>query len=582
MAKQKSKKAHKPKPVAAPIPDDDFSFAGDVASTPQSPQVTLGEDFNPYDDLSDVEIEAILELARRRVEALNLYRPLPFQEEFHRSNAKERIVRGSNRAGKTLSTSVEVARAVTGQDPHDKYPKSDGRCVFVCTNGDAIGQVIFRKLFKPGAFKIIKDLETLTWRPFRPNDPSDKARRHETRLAPPLVPERLIHSIAWEKKVEGIPSMVKLHNGWEITFYSSLSSPPAGTDLDLVVFDEEIEVEEWYGEMAARLLDRSGFFIWGATPQVGTMQLYALHEKAVQEAKYHLVGQKWRTQEFFCTLADNPYIGEEEKQDFESKLSEEEKRYRIGGQFIVTTYRVYEEFNPEIHCVNPFDVPADWTHYMTVDPGRTVCAVLFAATAPPEHPVWGGKTVLYDELYISQCNAYNFGERVCPKVVGRFFQSFIIDMRGGRLTDIGGGKSVWQQYQTELEARNVRSAQTGSGFLKGDDNIEAGILAFKSWLEPHGGDPKVVVFTTLSYFQHEIKYYHNRKKKGQLFDAPEQRKNHLMDCARYLASHGCPYVQPVGFKKQGSPAWRAFQASLKREKQKSKRPGGIRVGPGSN
>src|SRR5947209_15906906 len=44
----------------------------------------------------------VIEKARRSIESLRLYEPLPLLEKFHASTAKMRIIRGSNRAGKTL------------------------------------------------------------------------------------------------------------------------------------------------------------------------------------------------------------------------------------------------------------------------------------------------------------------------------------------------------------------------------------------------------------------------------------------------------------------------------------------------
>ena len=58
-------------------------------------------------------------------------------------------MRAANRAGKTLSAAIEFARAVTGQDPHNKYPKTAGRAMIVCKNEKQCGEVIFKKLFKP-------------------------------------------------------------------------------------------------------------------------------------------------------------------------------------------------------------------------------------------------------------------------------------------------------------------------------------------------------------------------------------------------------------------------------------------------
>lgn len=524
-----------------------------AALNPDPPQVK--------EDVSQAALAVIAELARRKVEALRLYEPLELQERFHASRAPERLLRGSNRAGKTLAAAVEVARAATGQDPHKKYPEKDGRIIAVGKSGKAIGEVMWRKLSRAGAFRIIRDEKTGLFRAFRPWDKRDQERKHLSKPAPPLIPPRMIRSISWESKAEGIPSLVKLRNGWEIAFYSSLGLPPQGVDVDLVWFDEEIVVEEWYSEMSARLVDRSGRFFWSATPQSGTEQLYVLHERAEEQRLGHFPNPS--VEEFVTLLDDNPHFDEYQKAVFEAKLTETEKSYRIRGEFLIATYKVYGEFDPKLHCRPPFPVPTDWTHYAAVDPGRTVCAVLFAAVPPPHHPM-GGRVVFYDELYIRQCTAHKFGEAFASRVRGRNFEAFVIDGRGGRIREIGTGKGVEQQYAAELKARNVASAQTGTGFMHGNDDPAAGIMAVKSWLESNGGEPRLVCFDTLKEFLHEIKFYHNRKKNGELTDSPEQRKNHLMDCLRYLCMHGTPYREPKGFKRKGSPAYRAFQAKKKR------------------
>ena len=120
----------------------------------------------------------LAEVARRETEALRLYRPMATQQAFHESHANERIFYGGNQVGKTLAAAVEVARAITGCDPYGKYPKTDGICYAVGKDGRHIGRVLYKKLFKPGAFQIIKDLETGKWRSALPGV-DDAQRRRE-------------------------------------------------------------------------------------------------------------------------------------------------------------------------------------------------------------------------------------------------------------------------------------------------------------------------------------------------------------------------------------------------------------------
>ena len=108
--------------------------------------------------------------ARLELEALALYRPLPKAVAFHESEKQWRIAGGSNRSGKTFVSAVEAARAMTGIDP--KYPKTNGRALFVGRDGDHLAKPMALKLLQPGQFKLIKDEQTRKWRSLMP-DPAD-------------------------------------------------------------------------------------------------------------------------------------------------------------------------------------------------------------------------------------------------------------------------------------------------------------------------------------------------------------------------------------------------------------------------
>lgn len=201
----------------------------------ERPKSLLPDDY--VSSQTSAQLRALaMELAKRKIEGLRLYEPLPVQSRFHASKARTRLARGSNRSGKTLCAAVEVARAVTGQDPFDKYPKQNGRAYCVARDLGELGQVMWPKLGKPGAFKIIRDEVTNEWRAYRPWDPRDHARRRDTKPAPHLIPPRMIKEIGWHNKKLGQPKMIRLYNGWEISFFSSEGVPPHGADIDLFFF----------------------------------------------------------------------------------------------------------------------------------------------------------------------------------------------------------------------------------------------------------------------------------------------------------------------------------------------------------
>src|SRR5688572_24699975 len=110
----------------------------------------------------------VAEKMRRECEALRLYEPQAFQDEFHKSTVRKLIMQKANQVGGTLCGAVEVARAVTGQDPYHKYPQRDGVVACLGYGEGHVGTVFYQKLFRAGAFEIIRDLATGKWRTYRP------------------------------------------------------------------------------------------------------------------------------------------------------------------------------------------------------------------------------------------------------------------------------------------------------------------------------------------------------------------------------------------------------------------------------
>jgi len=522
------------------------------------------------------DIRAVFEeLAERQLEALNLYEPLPEALRFHQCAAPERIVRGSNRAGKTIVTSVEGARILTGKDPFDKYPKEDGRIFAVGKDGKYLGDVMYRKMFKPGAFRIIKDGDK--WRSFRPWDKADHERRKESKPAPPLVPLRLIKEISWENKKASTPGLVRITNGWEMNFFSSLGLPPQGSDIDVAWLSEEIVNREWYNELSARLLDRAGMFFWDATPQAGTEQLYALSQTAEDERGK----EKPRVVEFLMLLEDNPYIPEEQKQLLAMKFTDPEQyRIRVKGEFALLSLRVFPEFSRAHHVVKAFPIPKDWTVYCSIDPGHQICGVLFIAVPPDSDKEHGGKKYAFDELYIPQCTAAKFAQEFAAKL--KFLQKpqgFLIDGHMGRHTEMGLGITIEEHYSRALREAGVSSVTTGHGFAWGADNVEAGLEAIRTWLQFGPDDkPTLMIFDRCTNFIKETeKYYYKRNKDtGKL--KPTLRFGHLIDNARYLSSFGCPYVKPKDKDKPVSFAVRAMQKKRERKREKDGNDY-VRLGP---
>jgi hypothetical protein len=515
-------------------------------------------------------LELEREKLRRDISPLKLYTPYPYQKPFHYDkNARETLVIGGNRSGKTASCAMEFAWAVTGTHPvKGKYPKENGNAMVVGQNWSHIGRVIYPYLMKAGAFKIIRDQETELWRSY--DFVKDVDRKEESKPSPPLIPERLIKNRSWVMKSANMISTCELVNGWTIWFFSSDADPPQGMQIDLAWIDEDINSSEnWVAETQARLADRKGRLLWSAMPHSRNDALLGLAEraeKAQEEGKKHIAKYTFR-------FLDNPAIDESEKKLMIERWSagggEAEVRRRAEGDFVLDSMMVYPSFNMSLHRHSNIQIPEDWCRYMAVDPGHSVAAVLFAAIPPDEKTI-----VFYDELYIRHASAKIVAEEIRRKVEGHQFRSFLIDAHGGRLTDIGSGRSPQAQYSEELAALRVESYTTGSSFIPGCDDINAGIQAVRTlmYTRPDGTSKFRIIPESCPNLVRELKRYKFKVNRAAgmnvITDVPNKNAGefHLVDCLRYIAAYEPQYHPPVSNEEK--PWW--YEWSKKRAAARNK------------
>jgi hypothetical protein len=516
-------------------------------------------------------------LTERRLEALRLYEPMPKQDEIHACMASERIVIGGNRAGKSLCVAVEAARAVTGQDPYGKYPKEDGTLVIVGRNWQHIGMVIYKILFRPDAFKIIRDEQTGAWRAFRYG--VDDARKHLAKPAPPLIPPRMVKELSWVQKNAHYLNKAELTNGWTIYCFSSEGEPPQGFKTDLCWLDEDLNNEAWVGEMQARLADRKGRFIWSAMPHSKNDALIGLcerAEKAEESGEPNPIIKK-----FVLRFLDNKAIDDEEKQknlERWAALGQDELKMRAEGEFTTQSTLMYPTFNASVHMMGRSElpdgqIPADWTRYVAIDPGHAVMATLFAAVPPDEKFI-----LFYDELYIRNCNALIWGEQFFAKAQNQYIYAAIMDMHGGALRDLGSGRLPHEMYSEELKKRNFRFALTAHQFLPGSDDIPARTAMVRQYMHIRGdGTTKFKILEGgCPNLVRELKRY--RKKtttvNGQVYvtDEPQTRGEvHACQTAEYLCAYEPKYHRPptqVG----PEPWWVKWHANRLMRQRKSEDP----------
>lgn len=502
---------------------------------------------------------------------------------MHECTASEVLVIGGNRSGKSLSTFVEDARCVTNQDPYGKYPK-EGILVIVGKDWKHIGMVVVPLLFRAGAFRIIKDETSGEWRAYNPV--TDEKRRAESKPAPPLIPPRLVKSTSWVLKSAGYMQYCKLHTGWEIHFFSSEGDPVQGFQCDRAHIDEDINNENWVPELQARIVDRRGKFCWSAMPHSTNNALLGLKERA--DASEQALGEKSSIRQFKLRMLDNPFLDSEEKKKSLERwaaLGEDVLRMRAEGDFITDSVLCYPNFDMGIHGMDRSElpdsqVPSNWCRYAVIDPGHAVTAVLFCAV-PPTEDYW----LVYDQLYLRQCNAYIFGDEFSKRVRDWHFHAFLIDAHGGRLRDIGSGRLPVEQYTEQLLTRNIRSHITGSSFLAGCDDIPARMEATRSALHirPQGTPVLRVLRNSCPDLEREMKRYRKLVNyvsgTAIVTDKPNTKGEvHLCQCLEYLCAYRPKYHAPPVQSNEPDPWWVKWQRERKKRLGEGG-PGYVFLGP---
>lgn len=486
----------------------------------------------------------VLEL---RHEALRLWRPLPHAEPFFASRKQVRLLFGSNQSAKSHHGLVELARAVTGQDPYKKYPEKDGRAIIVGFDGDHLADPVYTKLFNPGEFKLIPDERTGALRAVRPDpknlqrlDPYDEAYREKWIDAPPLIPPRFVAEQAWDRANKQIPRLTTLTTGWMILWRSSKGRPPRGRQIHLVYLDEDLQnTNAWVNELIPRLVKHGGQMIWAATHQEGGPELYEMTEKATVGSPY--------IDAFQLRIVDNPFISDEQRDFFRNTLtSEEDVMVRYHGESAVVGRKLYRDYSPNgAHGCEPFPFPTTtWCRYLFIDPGTQRCAALIIGVDPEERHRW-----VIDAVDIRQGDAARMAAEIKALEGGARFEAIIIDQQAGMQTPMGHNARdrTAPYYWRALEAAGVVPRVQGpiAGFFPSCKDVHAREEALKSWLQirgsgPFAGTPVLqVVRGAVPELDRQISLAQYITPKRRL----EQTED-LLDCLEYAAAFNPTYHVP--------------------------------------
>lgn len=297
-----------------------------------------------------------------------------------------------------------------------------------------------------------------------------------------------------------------------------------GASLDYVWFDEE-PPEDIYRECRMRVMDKKGEIFGTMTPLKGLTWVY--NEIYLNESK---------NDEIWCESmewADNPFLDEKEITQLKSSMSEDELESRCYGKFTINGGLVYTEFNPDIHVIEPFEVPKEWYDIISIDPGlnNPLSAHWYAVDYDgniyviAEH-YEAGKDVLYHSNAIKDiCKRLNWKIGFGGKIEA------IIDSAANQKT-LASAKSVSELFFENGIAVNP----------KVNKDMFSGINRVKAYLRDAEGKTRLFIFKSCTNLIREIKGYFWGNN-----DNPIKKDDHALDELRYyiMARPETPKVQVV-------------------------------------
>lgn len=255
------------------------------------------------------------------------------QMQFHKCTKRNRWVFGGNRSGKTECGAVEAVWMARGIHP---YRRNRSR---------VFGWVV------SVSYEVQRDVA------------QNKILHY---LNPCWIEDIVMSSGSKSSPSTGIIDTIVIRNVFgglsKIGFKSADQGREKfqGASLDFVWFDEE-PPKDIYDECKMRVLDKKGDIFGTMTPLKGLTWVYEeiYLNKYGSEQIFYLV-MEW---------ADNPFLDKDEIVQMSKAMSKDTLETRRYGKFRHSTGLVYNDFDEDIHIIDPFDVPKEWYDKISIDPG---------------------------------------------------------------------------------------------------------------------------------------------------------------------------------------------------------------------
>lgn len=259
---------------------------------------------------------------------------------------------------------------------------------------------------------------------------------------------------------------------------------------------------------------------WAKDEETGETLVWPATSKFAQEND--IVGKPMFRRKFIpATLFDNPYLSEDGMYEANlSSLPEHQRKQLLEGNWDVNEGAAFTEWNRDIHVIEPFEIPSNWTKFRSADYGYgSFSGVLWFAVEPKTN-----KLVVYRELYTHKVTAVDLADMVMEVEQGEKVSYGVSD------------SSLWHQRGDSGPSLAEQMIQKGcrwrpSDRSKGSKVSSKNELHRRLQVDEWTGEPRIQFFNTLTNTIAQIPSLPLDKKNPE--DVDTNAEDHIYDALRY-------------------------------------------------
>jgi len=403
------------------------------------------------------------------------------QLEFHKCKKKNRWVFGGNRSGKTECGAVETVWLARGIHPYKKNKPVS--CWVVSLSKQVQRDVAQNKVLH----YLRKDwIEAIVMASGRA-DSADNG----------IIDFILVRNVFGSLSRIGFKSCDQGREKFQ------------GSSLDFVWFDEEPPFDI-YQECRMRVLDRKGEIFGTMTPLKGLTWVYnEIYLNTAHDDNVWHIEMEW---------ADNPYLDKNEIEMMTKSMSQEELESRRYGKFMMCGGLVYNEFDENLHVIEPFDVPKEWQDNISIDPGlnNPLSAHWYARD-------FDGNVYVIAEHFDKGKDVAYHSERI--KAISKRLDWHYYNGKLRALIDSAAMQRTLASSKSVVELFAEKDILVNP---KVNKDMFSGINRVKRFLKDGEGKPHLFIFKNCINLIEEIKSYWWGEQ-----DLPIKKDDHCLDEMRY-------------------------------------------------